>query len=288
MNIWIIMLKITSTPFSLVQWHLKETSSEVDYIKVIHTNSIQEVKDCLLESVEYDNEGALVPSFYLISYTGSSVLQNIIQSEYNTTYLVVKDIKKWKKLSSTKWNLKKNDGKVKFFDIKPLQYQNVVAPVQGMMDASTFSYFWTNYCIGQFNSNPYKWYNESSRLLFEYIERGKVPFTKEDLDCFYGKVSDVVKPYLRNIFSPKSKEYINQMTNNEMFTIFVGTPYRKGLIEKYIQDLKPNLMPAYMLFKESFFNGSIRLSEGVFILDYILNCKQVIDFQNLRYLFKVL
>ena len=272
------MLRITDSPFNLIKWHLK--TNEANSIPIIlNTASIGEVKDCLQQSVSYDSEGELIPSFYLIRYTGNLILSDVTQSKYNTTHLVVNNSSKWKK------PLKDNPD-VSFYSVKPTQYKFILGVLKGVMDEDTFSYFWSEYCIKQFDCNPFKWYNECRHLLVRHRENNNKLFTKDDLDILYSKVSDGIKPYLMCAFTSRGKDYIDKMTNNEMFVVFVGTNFRKGLIEKYILDLKPGFMPTYMLFKESFDRGSIRLREGVYILDYLLNKKRI-DFDEVKNLFNI-
>jgi hypothetical protein len=274
------MLNITNSPFNLVKYHLSRDA--VSYKNLLckkRVDDIEELKELLLESVNYSEQG-LVPFQSLIYYTGTKVLpDNYIQSEYNNMYLVVEKIEKWNKFKGREFR-----EKIKFFNVNPLQYQHMLNGLKGSMEPSSFAYFWSEYCIGKFNSNPYKWYNEARYLLCLFSTTRKL-YTKEDLDCLYNNLSDLVKPYLRNIFSPKGKQYILQMSTNDKYVVFVGS--KKSIVQSYIERLKPSKLEAYMIFREAFIERKIRLEEGVIILDYLLNKKEELESSKIRNLFGI-
>lgn len=272
------MLHLTQSPFNLVKYHLSKDNPDAHQIIIKRTDSLQEVKDLLLEGVAYDEEGELVPSSYLIYYTGVSVIKDLKIHTHNTTHLVVTQISKWK-------HLKKNKN-VKFFEVKPSQYAYTIQGVEAILTKDAQRHFWSQYCIGKFNSNPYKWYNEV-RYLFAIYQTSRKKFNVNDLDCLYNSVSDSIKPYLKNIFTPKGKEYILQMTNKELFVIFIGGGNRRALIENYIKKVKPEFLYIYMIFVEAFRAGHIRLLDGVIILDYLLNKENIRELNEVCNLFGI-
>lgn len=272
------MLYLTQTPFNLVKFHICKDNPDSKYINIVRTDDIQQVKDLLLEGVSYDEDGELIPSSYLIYYTGKQTIRELKMNKLNTTHLVVTDFKEWKHLKANK--------SIQFFDVKPAQYAYTIQGLGSIMTKEAARHFWSQYCIGKFNSNPYKWYNEGSYLLCLYQERKK-KFTKEDIDCIYNSVSDHIKPYLKKIFTEEGKKYILQMTDQELFVIFIGSVHRKALLENYLVKVKPEFLATYMLFKEAFFKGTIRLREAAVILDFLLNKEKIIEEQELKNLFGI-
>ena len=231
------------------------------HINVIRTSNLKEIREALLESVIIDEEGELCPRYNLIYFTGTGGLSEVIQSEHNTTYLVVNELKSWRHLKSKK---------VSFFSVKPSQYQHIVEVLRGVMEPAIFSYYWSEYCVDRFASNPYRWYNEVRYLMYLYQQKQAV-FTRQDLDVIYNRISSNIVPYLSNVFTPEGRKYIAKMTNKEMMTIFVGGGNKKGLIESIIVKLHPEKLHAYYMFKQSFWDARVRLHEGAYLLDYVLN-----------------
>ena len=272
------MLHLTQSPFNLVKYHLSKDNADAHRIVIKRTDNLQELKDLLLEGIAYDEEGELIPSFYLIYYTGNVIIKDLKIHTLNTTYLVVTQVAKWKHL--------KNNKNVKFFEVKSSQYAYTIQGVEGILTKDAQRHFWSQYCIGKFNSNPYKWYNEVN-YLFVIYQISQRKFNVTDLDCLYNSISDSIKPYLKNIFTPKGKEYILQMTQKELFVIFIGGGNRKALIENYIKKVKPDFLYVYMLFVEAFHKGTIRLLEGVIILDYLLNKENIRELNKVCNLFGI-
>ncbi len=270
------MLKITQTPFSLVKFHLLSDNIDANNINILHVNNLTELNNCLLEGVSYNKDGELIPSIYLINYIGKPVLKTVKIHSYNTTYLIVENVKKWKHLEK--------DNNVKFFNIKPSQYAYTINGVAAVLTPPAQRHFWANYCLDKYNCNPYKWYN-ITRYLFSLYKIKKHKFDINDIDCILNSVSEVVKPYLQNIFTKKGKEYILQMTNKELFVVFVGGGTRRGMIYSYIQRLKPDLLYVYMIFIESFYKGNVRLLDGVILLDFLINSKHKIEQEKVKQLY---
>lgn len=271
------MINITDTPIALLKHHIKTTVKDKKII-VATTKSLEEIKTYLLTSSAYvGNE--LWPVLYIIYYTGTSVLENFEHSENNTAYIVVNNIRAWKKYY-------KNSELVKFIKINPELYEHTVEQLKCMLEPKAYSYYWENYCIDKFNSSPQKWYNEITYLSFSYKSKGS-KLTIEDIDFIYNKVSNTVSLYLNNIFTDKSKTYILQMTNTEKFLTFVGV--NKSFIEVKLTQHNPELVLPYLYFKEAFILGKIRLDEGVIILDYIFkNRKNNVSQKQLSNLFGLL
>ena len=256
------MINITSTPIGLLKYHINETVKD-HVIYCITTNSKEEIKDCLLQSVAYKGS-EIWPVLYIINYSGRGVVEGLIQSENNTAYIVVQKVNTWSKV------YKKTEG-FKFITIDPRLYEHNLEVLKYILTPEAYNYYWEYYCLERFNSNPFKWYNEVMYLTFLYKEKGS-KFSSEDLDIIYNKVSNVVELYLQNILSDLSKEYILQMSNRELFITFIGT--RKSLIESKIFNLCPDKAIAFNIMREAFLLGKIRLDEAVIILDFILKSKE--------------
>ena len=256
------MINITDSPIALLKYHIKQTTKDKK-IFLTSTSSLQELKDCLLHSVAYEGV-ELLPVLYIIVYTGKAIPDNLLQAENNTAYIRVDKPSNWK----SKF---KKDKNVQVINIDPSIYQHELKVLNFILTPKAYQYYWEYYCLERFKSSPIKWYNEVKYLTFLYKEKGE-KFTCEDLDLIYNKVSDIVKPYLQNVFTSKGKEYILQMSNKEKFVVFIGV--RKSLIESIILKQDPESMMAYLIFREAFDSASIRLDEGIVILDFILNNKE--------------
>lgn len=270
------MLIITSNPFSLIKYHVKNENSSV--INIIYTSDIKDITDALIQSVVYTKQGDLITPFFIIKYEGNKSFKDFNHSKNTLVYLVVENIKLWSHFDN-----KKYINKVKFLDINPSQYKYVIDGIEAILEPSAVSYFWSEYCIKRFNSNPSKWYNEVRFLLCKYTEHKK-KFTCTDLDFIYNKVSDIAKEYIKYAYTNKSKEYIKQMTDSELFTIFVGPIGRKSLFFYSIEKYKPEFLNTYMVFKEAVMSAKIRVREAVYILDYLINeetNKTIIEISNL-------
>lgn len=269
------MINITDTPIALLKYHISQTVNDKK-IFIIYTKKEKEVRDCLLHSVDYVEE-ELWPVLYIIKYTGSSTIRNLLQSESNTAYICVDKTSVWKK------DYKKSNI-VKFISINPELYEHNLELLKYIMTPEAYKYYWNEYCLERFKCSPIKWYNEARYLTFLYKEKEE-KFSIQDIDIIYNKVSDTVKPYLQNVFTSEGKNYIMSMSNKEKFVVFIGV--RKALIESIITKQKPELLLSYLLFREAFELGTIRLDEGVIILDHILN-NNIYSVNKVKYLFGLL
>lgn len=271
------MLIITDASIGLVKYHVKKNNDVDRVIKITRSNSLIEVTTSLLEGVDYDGEGELSCVTYIIDYTCGPVLKKDFKQDINnTTYLVVENIKSYSHLKS------RND--VKFLTLTPTQYQHEIHYLAGIMESDAWPYFWSEYCVGKFKSNPIKWYNEGRYLLFLFKERNKIKFSKQDLDFMYHKVSDTAKEYLRTMYTEEGKTHILNMTDSELFIIFIRGPKWKSSVHKSLEQYKPETLMMYMIMKEAFYKAKIRLREAVVIFDYLLNketTKTTIEIRNL-------
>ena len=77
------------------------------------------------------------------------------------------------------------------------------------------------------------------------------------------------------------------MTSKELFVVFIGTDYKKALVLHYISNIRSEFLPIYMIFRQAFFDGVIRLYEAVIILDYLLNKETNTDIEEVKHLFGV-
>lgn len=271
------MINITNTPIGLLKYHINKTVDD-HVVYVITTNSKEELKDCLLQSIAYKGM-EIWPVLYIINYTGRDVVEGLLQSENNTAYIVVPKVNAWSKI------YKKKEG-FKFITIDPKLYEHNLEVLKYILTPKAYIYYWEYYCLERFNSNPFKWYNEVMYLTFLYKEKGS-KFNCEDIDIIYNKVSNTVELYLENILSDNSKSYILNMSNRELFVTFIGI--RKSLIESKILSLCPEKMMAFNIMRESFLLGKIRLGEAVVVLDFILKNKENnISIKQLRNLFGLL
>lgn len=272
------MLIITDTPFPLIKYHVAYTNNEGRKIKILRSSNLEEVKSALLESVDYSDEGIVIPITYIIYYEGTKVLKkDFQQASNNKTYLVVKSLKPYRSLKD----------KVTLMTLPLTQYQNDIAILQAIMTPECWDYYWNEYCVGRFKASPYKCYNEARYLLFLYEQKGKKKFTCEDIDSIYNKVSDKARRYTDYMYSKEGKEIILSMTTSELFLLFVRGKSHKSTVETAIERTKPNCIVAYCIFKEAFFATKLRLREAVLILHYILNVDTPLTTYQIRKLFKV-
>jgi len=274
------MLVITDAPIGLVKYHVKKNNEDGRIIKTIRSSCLRELQQPLLERVDYDDDGELTPVTYIIDYICALPLsEDFKQDANNNTYLIVEDIKPYKHL--------RGKSNVKFLNLPPIQYQHEVQFLAGIMEPDAWHYFWSEYCVGKFKSNPVKWYNESRYLLFLYKERGQKKFSCEDLDFLYHKVTNAAKDYLRTMYTDKGKHNISRMTPNELFVTFIRSPKIKSAVQKSLEQYKPEMLTTYMMMKEAFYRAKIRLTEAVIIFDYLINKETTKTTTEIRNLFNL-
>lgn len=274
------MLIITDNPFNLIKYHVKNNNDLP--LKVIYTSNVKDVTDSLIQSVAYTKEGDLTLPLFLIKYDGKQSFRDFEYSSNTIVYLVVKDLKPWLHFKARCFS----EDKVRFLDVKPSQYKYKIAGVEAVLEPAAVGYFWSEYCIKKFDSNPEKWYNEVRYLMCRFAETKK-KFSCSDLDCIYNKVSDTAKEYLKYIYTEQGKQYIKQMTPNELFMVFVAPPGRKSLFFRNIEKNKPTFLNTYMIFKEAVMAAKIRIKEAVYILDYLLNKETTQTIKTIRNLFNL-
>lgn len=257
------MLIITSCPFGLLKYHIKVNNVDQRNIYTSSTSNLLDITNTLLNSVTYCPDGQLALTTYIIYYTGKQILPSTFkQNKENKTYLLIENndvYSDFKKLNKTQELL-----------LDPIQYQHEVQCVSSILEKNVWPYFWSEYCIKKFNSNPVKWQNELKYLLFLYSQRSEQKFSKQDLDFLYHKVTDNGKTYLRNMYGPNSKTFLSYLTPNELFILFVRGENYKSEVQKSIEMAAPDCLFSYMCFKEAFYRSTIRLEEGIIILDFIL------------------
>lgn len=274
------MLIITDAPIGLVKYHVKNNNDEGRIVKSIRSRSLGELSAPLLEGIDYDDDGELTPVTYIIDYTCALALkEDFKQDANNITYLVVEAIKPYSHLRGRE--------DVKFLNLAPTQYQHEVQYLGAVMEPDAWPYFWSEYCVGKFKSNPVKWYNEGRYLLFVFRERGKVKFSKQDLDFLYHKVTDTAKEYLRTMYTEEGKKHILAMAPNELFITFIRGPKWRSEVQKSLEKYKPEALTMYMIMKEAFYKAKIRLSEAVIIFDYLLNKETTKTTTEIRNLFNL-
>lgn len=275
------MLIISDLPLGLVKYHVTKNLEKDIVLKIEYITNIKEVEDILLEGVSYNKEGELCQTVYIILYSGDNTLNiNYTQSKNNTTYLLVKNVSTYKKFFTSKKAIKLN--------LTAQQYKHEISFVEGLLTKEAFDYFWSEYCINKFNSNPFKWQLEVRHLLFLFKENKNMLLTIQDLDRIYRNVSDRSNNYLKYMFTEKSFLYLKQLKPEDYFLLFIKGHNMKAPVLKNIELNKPIFLFVYMCFKESFYKGYIRLSEGVFILNYIINSSQSIDYLTVQKLFKLI
>lgn len=271
------MLIITDTPFELMKYHIINTNNEDRKVKILRSSDLEEVKSALLDSVDYEDE-QLVSVLYIIYYEGTKILdKDFVQDKNNKTYLIVKSLNKYNHLKDS----------ATLFTLPLTQYQNSVSILQALLTADAWEYFWKEYCVKRFKASPHKCYNEAMRLLILFKQRGNKKLTIEDIDDIYNNVSTSSREYLNFVFSPKGKEIILTMNNSEMFLLFVRGKTHKAPVQTVIENVKPQCVYAYSIFKEAFFEARIGLREGILILDYILNKETLTTTKEILNLFNV-
>lgn len=273
------MLIITDASLGLVKHHVKQNNEDGRIIKCIRSSCFKDTAEALLLGVDYDEEGELTPVTCIVEHTGAQIItKDYKQDANNKTYLVVPEAHVYSHLRSKE---------VKHLSLTPSQYQHEVLWMSALMEPDAWPYFWSEYCIGKFRSNPVKWYNEGRYLLFLFKERDKKKFSREDLDFLYHKVTDTAKDYLRHMYTENAKSYILKMSVNELFITFIRGPKYKSSVQKSLEELRPEMLTAYMIMKEAFYKAKIRLTEAVIIFDYLLNKETKKDTTQIRNLFNL-
>ena len=275
------MLIITDNSFNLIKYHVRD-SNDICNLQIIYTSKIKDITDALIQSVVYTEKGELVTPLFIIKYEGKHCFKNFQSASNTIVYLVVKDIRLW-----SHFRHKSFKDKVTFLDVKASQYKYRIAGVDAILEPSAVPYFWSEYCIKKFNTDPNKWYNEVRYLMCKFAEVRK-KFSCLDLDCIYNKISDTVNEYLNiYMYTNRGKNYISKMTMNEKFIVFVAPKGRKSLFLRNIERNKPDFLLTYMIFREAVMASTIRLADAVYILDYLLNKENINSVNKIRNLFNL-
>lgn len=274
------MILVSDASYALVKYHVIKNNLENRSIKFLVTNSIKEITDILLECIAYNDEGELILSGYIIYYEGSQCLPlQVKQNKNNLTYIVFKNLDCFEK--------SKNIEKVTELKLSPLQYQHEIKFVESILEPNAWPYFWSEYCVGKFKSNPLKWYNEVRYLMFLFAEKGNKKFSIQDLDFIFNKITDKSKDYLFNMYTPLSKQYLLKLNNNELFLLFIKGEKYKSEVQKSLEFHRLELVPVLILLKTSFYKGRIRLQEAVILFDYILKHFNELNFKQIYHLFNL-
>lgn len=258
------MIIISDSPYPLIKYHVIKNNIEDRKLIFLQTKSVKDITDCLLEGVSYLDSGELVANTFVILYEGSNNLPlNIKQSKSNITYIVFsnKDL----------YNAHLNNEQLQSLHLSPLQYQHEITFITPLFEIKAWEYFWSEYCVNKFQSNPVKWYNESKHLLFLFSERENKKFSILDIDLLYGKITNHSTNYLFNMFGPNSKKWLILLNEQELFLLFIKGPTYKSEIQKSIEKYKPDILESYFFFKDSFLKGRLRLKDSVLILDYVIH-----------------
>jgi len=274
------MLIISNSPFNLVKYHILNTNVEQKLLSFSTTNSLLHISNTLLNSVSYDSLGELNMTIYIVNYEGEEILKKEYrQNKNNKTYLIIKNTKVYKRFLEL-------EG-VTEFSLCPLQYQHEILCVSSILDIDAWPYFWSEYCIKKFNSNPTKWKNEVRYLFFLYQERGNKKFSIPDLDFLYNKTSDASKTYLLNMYATDSKKYLLHINTTDLFLLFIRGPHNNSQVFKSLETYAPQLLLYYMIFKDAFYKGKIRIQEAVFIFDYVVHNYSNLTVSTVRNLFNL-
>lgn len=258
------MIVISDSPYPLIKYHVTKNNIEDRKLIFLQTKSVKDITDCLLESVSYLDNGDLVLNTFIILYEGSNNLPiNIKQGKNNITYIVFTNKDLYKNHT--------NNEQLNCLELSPLQYQHEISFMSALFETKAWDYYWSEYCVKKFQSNPVKWYNESKHLLFLFSEKGNKKFSISDIDILYGKITNHSTNYLFNMFGPNSKEWLTLLNEQELFLLFIKGQNYKSEIEKSIEKYKPDILESYFFFKDSFLKGRLRLKDSVIILDYVIH-----------------
>lgn len=274
------MILVSNSSYALIKYHVIKNNLENRSIKFLVTNSIKEITDILLECITYNQDGDLILSSYVVYYEGTQCLPlSLKQNKNNLTYIVFKNLDCFEK--------SKNIKEVTELKLSPLQYQHEINFVESILEPNAWPYFWSEYCVGKFKSNPLKWYNEVRYLMFLFAERGNKKFSIQDLDFIFNKITDKSKKYLFNMYSPSSKQYLLKLNNNELFLLFIKGEKYKSEVQKSLEFHRPELLYVLIILKTSFYKGRIRLQEAVILFDYILKHFNELSFNQIYNLFNL-
>lgn len=274
------MLIITDKPLGLVRYHVEQNINDESIVLTKLVNTIQELEDLLLENITYNEYGELCKVVYVVLYSGSNLLSlEFNQSKTNNLYLIVKDISLYKPFFLKKKAIELN--------VAVNTYKYLIEYAKSILTVDAFDYFWRDFCIKKFRSNPQKWQLELQHLLLIFVKNNKIKLTVGDLDFLYNKTNKNIELYLKHMFTSSSTYYLNKLKKEDLFLLFLRTSNFKPPVLKCIELHDKQLLYSYMCFKESFLRGYIRLTEGVFLLDFVIKNNEFIDYKYVRNLFKL-
>lgn len=222
------MIYITNSNPSLVTYHIKQSYDCSNY-HFVRSKEINELKSCLLTGGTLNEELTQInPSIYNIVWeTGPPSIQ-LNQNLDNIVYLCVEKLTdKWEEFA------RDNDGKI--IRISPLLYKSIVEQFRTLFTEDSFNYFWEELCLRKFKSNPNKWVVELTSLLIKVNKTEKL--TIEKLETLYSPiVENIYKKYIDNIGSKAGRQCIDQMSPNQLWSLFLGGPTRPAILSKFLCD----------------------------------------------------
>lgn len=227
------MLYITTAPFSLVGYHIKQTVGRQPIVlRNVNSNVLQE---CLAQMGEISGEGKLQDALYLLEWGEGKPPVELEQSIGNLVYVVVDKAEVWKSLTKKTW--------IEFVSIKPDLYRGNLEALRVMFTADAFDYFWYELCLNKFKSSPYKWNMELMALVIKRSAQNS-RFTVEDLQNTYDMVDlNLFEMYLLQIGTRIGSQSLLQMSNTNLWTLFLGNVNRPPHLHRYlvVQKRNPNL-----------------------------------------------
>lgn len=277
------MLIISDSPFSLVEYYINDSIREeynIEKLNKVIANSIEELRETLMTGVSYNKEGELIPSFYLILFRSSSIPTCLEKDKYNTSFIVLensKQLHKWKKLFN-KEEMKHIKDDTKFVTLSPSFYESLIYPLKDILSEEAYSFFWNEYCLNKYHSNPYKWKNQLELISTSYFSSTEyknstlysIDNLKEVLEGqnYRKGISD--SKFCSFLFTRQSVEHFYLLQQSQLFPLFIKGK-QKSLVEQGILLYYPDCYYLYQMFLESFYTGVVQLREAAYILTFLLS-----------------
>lgn len=287
------MIIITDNSFNFIKYHVVSTNVFKESIFINFATTQEEVTELITDSILYSKEGDMLYATFIIKYKGPCLNLNKLNDSLNVNaklYLIVEDdrlYKEYKPNSFTRVGKERtNNSNIMFLRLPKDQYEHNITFVKSFLDPNAYNYFWQHLCLNIFNNDPYKIYNEA--LYLQTFCKDDIKLSIDKLKEFYSVHKPSIKQYTDNINKYKvGLKILKTYSNNELYLFFIKGKEYKAPIESFINQRYSDYMYLYQIFKESFFNNSIRINESVFLFHYCLNYIKPDNIKYIHHVFKL-
>ncbi len=242
------MLYLTSTPLSLLNYHVKQQHESAVTYRQIDGATLSEL--LLLGS-------PFCPVVQVIELKEKYKLGAITQSAFNTTYVTASSLQAWSKLKVSY---------IKEITIHPELYKGDLDKLQGLFTRQAAEWFWE-----EFKNNPSKLHQELQRLFFRRVAGGTKVTLEDALALYKSNDAQLAKDLLRTLGTPACLALIKQADANALWSFFIGAykpPYiYYVLIGKVNKGQVSPLYHALTLIQQPIKEGEIELRSALIIFN---------------------